>query len=273
MQRQALGETNATAGNRTTTGSVLGRTESRKKDGHPHGQQRAAEPSSADAVGQAEALPPLGQSGTILPHGNHATPFKTPSQEGTKCHNDNKLNKEKNSQGKQKKNKKPKQLQTLESMVGPVSESWTRFHVLHMNDDNENDSSDNVGIWTELQSHLDPGFTCIRRRDGSILIDAKTEKNSEKLEKIKRLCNRSISTTRDEETNTSTGTVLVPRSEFRNPEGLAERILHQAKLQDLPASKAEHYTLRSARTQKELHFVKLTFETRTLPTYMYVGFE
>ena len=66
-------------------------------------------------------------------------------------------------------------------MIGPRSESWTRFHVLEMKDDNENDSSDNVGIWSELQSHLDPGFTCIRRRDGSILIDVKTEKKFRKI--------------------------------------------------------------------------------------------
>ena len=241
----------------------------------PVGQQRAAEPSSASAFGQAEALQLTGQPGAKQSCGNHAISFKTPSQEGTKCHNENKSSEEKNSQGtKQKKTKsKAKQQQTLESLIGPRSESWTRFHVLKMNNDDENDSSDNVGIWSELQSRLDPGFTCIRRRDGSILIDTKTEKNSEKLTKLKWLCNRSISTSRDAETNTSTGTVLVPRSEFRNPEGLADRILHPAKLQDLPASKAEHYTVRSARTQKDLHFVKLTFETRTLAACMYVGFE
>ena len=158
-------------------------------------------------------------------------------------------------------------------MIDPRSESWTRFHVLQINEDKENDGTDNVGVWSELQNLLDPGFTCIRRRDGSILIDVKTEKNSQKIAKLQQICNTNVSTSRDAETNSSTGTVLVPRSEFRNPEGLADRILNQARLQDLPASNAEYYTMKSSRSKKDLHFVKLTFETRTLPTYMYVGFE
>ena len=44
-----------------------------------------------------------------------------------------------------------------------------------MNEDEGNDRTGNVGVWLELQELLDPGFTCIRRRDGSILIDIKTK--------------------------------------------------------------------------------------------------
>ena len=55
----------------------------------PVGQQRAAEPSSASASGRAEALQPSGQPGAKQSQGNQALFLKTPSQEGTKCHNKN----------------------------------------------------------------------------------------------------------------------------------------------------------------------------------------
>ena len=106
VQRQALGEINATADNGITSDSVLGQTEPRKRDNHPHGHPRVAEPSSAAVFGQAEALQSSGQSGAKLPHGNQATPFKIPSQEGTKCHSENKPNNEKTHKEQNKKRTK-----------------------------------------------------------------------------------------------------------------------------------------------------------------------
>ena len=95
-------------------------------------------------------------------------------------------------------------------LVGTNSETWTRFHVLEYSEDDSTPRPNGMKMWSELHKKLKDEFTCIRRADGSILVDAKTKSNAEELEKINELCNNDVTTSRDLRLNSTMATVLVP---------------------------------------------------------------
>ena len=111
-------------------------------------------------------------------------------------------------------------------IVGTNSETWTRFHVLNfIEEGNDTPKPNGMNMWTELHSRLKDDFTCIRRSDGSVLVDAKTKDNSEKLQKIKEICNNSVTTSRDTRMNSTRATVLVPEAEFNYPDEIESCLL------------------------------------------------
>ena len=73
----------------------------------------------------------------------------------------------------------------LNELVGPLSETWTRFHVLSLEATEKTDRApNNLQIWTELRAALNSDFSCVRRKDGSVLLDAKSERNAEAIQNI-----------------------------------------------------------------------------------------
>ena len=57
-------------------------------------------------------------------------------------------------------------------MFGVNSDSWTRFFTITIKGD-----LDNVEIYEELRNTLKDDFDCYRRKDNTIIIDAKTKRN------------------------------------------------------------------------------------------------
>ena len=135
----------------------------------------------------------------------------------------------------------------MSHIVGTNSETWTRFHILQFTE-NENGTTkpNGMNMWTDLRSKLKDEFTCIRRSDGSILIDAKTKDNSEELQKINQICNNNVTTSRDIRMNSTRATVLVPEAEFNHPDEIEPCLLKQCEAQGLPVSSVKHLT-RSSR--------------------------
>ena len=74
-------------------------------------------------------------------------------------------------------------------LVGTNSETWTRFHVLNFDEEEGAQRPNGMKMWSNLHGKLRDEFTCIRRVDGSILVDAKTKENAEELEKSMRSVN------------------------------------------------------------------------------------
>ena len=70
---------------------------------------------------------------------------------------------------------------TFEDLFGINSDSWTRFFILNGTGD-----LDNLDIYEELNKKLKDDFDCIRRRDGSVMIDAKTRRNAIEVEKLQK---------------------------------------------------------------------------------------
>ena len=59
---------------------------------------------------------------------------------------------------------------------------------------------DNLDIYEELNKKLKDDFDCIRRRDGSVMIDAKVRRNAIEEEKLKKIQNKDVNTARGPET-------------------------------------------------------------------------
>lgn len=156
---------------------------------------------------------------------------------------------------------------TMEDMFGIRSESWTKYFILNIAG-----NLDNVEVATELHRHLPDKFQCSRRRDGSILIDAKTKRNADKIQEMKRLRNCEVRTSRDLQMNSSRGTILVPKRELKDNEDLADKILDNLKVQNLPVSKV-HVFKKTSRNKRELLCACITFESRSLPDEVEIGFE
>ena len=156
---------------------------------------------------------------------------------------------------------------TLDQMFGIQSETWTRYHTLTIDGD-----VDNVEVYSDLKKKLSDDFECFRRADNSIMVDAKTMRNAEKVEKILKIHNTDASTSRDPRLNSVRGTVLVPLSEFRNSENLEHRILNHLQEQNIPVSKVNIFT-KTSRRGKELLFASITFESRVVPPKIRIGFK
>lgn len=104
-------------------------------------------------------------------------------------------------------------------------------------------------------------------------MDAKSSQNAAKIQNIKSTCNCNITASRHTVMNSTKGTVLVPHTEFNSTVNIEEKILEQAKLQNLPVSEVECYSKISPCTKRSMLFAKLTFQSRSLPAHMYIGFE
>ena len=91
---------------------------------------------------------------------------------------------------------------------------WTKFYSLEFSGMSDSESPpSHIKIWIELGKYLkNSDFTCIKRGDGSVLVDAKTERNAQSLEKLDKLCDIKVTTTRDPKMNSTRGTVLIPRT-------------------------------------------------------------
>ena len=72
---------------------------------------------------------------------------------------------------------------TIEELFGINSDTWTRFFAITVAGD-----LDNVEIYDELNDTLKDHFDCYRRRDGAIIVDAKTQRNAEAIENLKTIC-------------------------------------------------------------------------------------
>lgn len=156
---------------------------------------------------------------------------------------------------------------TLEELFGTQSDSWTRFHEI-----TGTEELDNLEIYEELNKKLLDDFECFRRRDGSILIDAKTRRNAKEIQNLKEILNKNVTSTRDPQLNSVRGTILVPLNEFKNTDSMEERILNHLLLQDIPASKVTIFR-KTSRRKTTLVCACITFESRTIPPTVRIGFE
>ena len=160
----------------------------------------------------------------------------------------------------------PAQLK-LDDMFGPRSEMWTRFHIIR-----GPETLCNAKIFNDLTRKLKDKFKCYRRKDGSILIDAKTKRNSEDIENMTKIVDKDITATRDQGMNSVRGTILIPDRQFEITEDLEEQILEQLATQKVPASKVTVYR-KTSRTGKTITIASIVFESRALPSKVTVGFE
>ena len=155
-------------------------------------------------------------------------------------------------------------------MFGPQSEMWTKFFTITFN---EEETPNNIKIWTDIRNYLgNTDFTCVDRRKGLVLVDAKTEANAEKLKNLQSICKTSVSVDRDEVMNSIRGTALVPDTEYDNLSELSHQIREQAEGQNLPVSEVTIFPVTSKCTGKVLQIAKLTFQTRALPPKITIGF-
>ena len=133
--------------------------------------------------------------------------------------------------GKQKRNSNVQDQPTFEDLFRINSDSWTRFFVLNGTGD-----LDNLDIYEDLHKKLKDDFDCIRGRDESVMIDAKTRRNAILVEKLQKIQNKDVNTARDLRLNSIRGTILVPLSELKNEENLEERIQGHLQQQNIPVS-------------------------------------
>ena len=169
--------------------------------------------------------------------------------------------------GKQKGNPNTQNHPTFEDLFGINSNSWTRFFILNGTGDLVN-----LDIYEELNKKLKDDFDCIRRRDGSVMIDAKTRRNAIEVEKLQKIQNKDVNTARDLRLNSIRGTILVPLREFKNEENLAERIQGHLQQQNIPVSNVTIFK-KNLRMGNTLTCASITFESRSISASVRVGFE
>ena len=182
---------------------------------------------------------------------------------------------------KSKKPKRKKKNQTqqkthvsISALVGPQKDTWTKFFVLHFTPENNEPPMSNMKIWVGLRKLLPNNeFSCVRRSDGSVLVDAKTERNAQIIANLNELWSTKVSTSRDTRMNSARGIVFVPKTEYMSPSEIEPMIRDQAEDLGIPVSDVHTFTKKSKRTGQENYYAKITFESRTLPAYMTVGFE
>ena len=130
-----------------------------------HGANRKSDPSQPCPNGQA------GQGSVSAPGPKPQAEISQEAQSNSLSKIDEatvpKRNRKRN--GKQKRNSNTQDHPTFEDLFGINSDSWTRFFVVNGTGD-----LDNLDIYEDLNKKLKDDFDCIRRRDGSVMIDAKT---------------------------------------------------------------------------------------------------
>ena len=198
-----------------------------------HGANRKSDPSQPCPNGQA------GQGSISAPGPkpqaeiSQEAPAEAPSNSLSKVDEATAPKRNRKRNGKQKGNSNTQDHPTFEDLLGINSDSWTRFFILNGTGD-----LDNLDIYEDLNKKLKDDFDCIRRRDGSVMIDAKTRRNAIEVEKLQKIQNKEVNSARDLGLNSIRGTILVPLSEFKNEENLEERIQGHLQQQNIPASNA-----------------------------------
>ena len=104
------------------------------------------------------------------------------------------------------------------------------------------------------------------------MIDAKTRRNAIEVEKLQKIQNKDVNTARDLRLNSIRGTILVPLSEFKNEENLEERIQGHLQQQNIPVSNITVFK-KNSRKGNTLTCACITFESRSIPALVRVGFE
>ncbi|MEL7079706.1 MAG: hypothetical protein AAGM46_28090, partial [Cyanobacteria bacterium J06582_2] len=211
----------------------------------------------------APSTDPLSQGGQqSQPSTTLGDPLKASNDEGNRSNHNRRKTKAKSNI-----NRTP----DMKSLFGPQSESWTKFFNVTFD---ENQAPNNIRIWTEIRKLLgNDDFSCVKRPDGTVLIDAKTEANAKKIRELQAICNVNITTSRDQIMNSKRGTVLIPSSEYDNPAELPQIMQEQIAAQELPISEISIFPVTSKRSGNTIRIAKLTFETRSLPPTMKIGFQ
>ena len=194
-----------------------------------HGANRKSDPSQPcpnDQTGQGSI-----SAGGPKPQAeiSQKAPTEAPSNSLSKVDEATAPKRSRKRNGKQKGNANIQDHPTFEDLFGINSDSWTRFFILNGTGD-----LDNLDIYEELNMKLKDDFDCIRRRDGSVMIDAKARQNAIEVEKLQKIQNNDVNTARDLRMNSIRGTILVPLSELKNEENLAERIQGHLQQQNIP---------------------------------------
>ena len=166
-----------------------------------------------------------------------------------------------------KRNSNTQDQPTFEDLFGINSDSWTRFFVLNGTGD-----LNNLDIYEDLNKKLKDDLDCIRRRDGSVMIDAKTRRNAIEVEKLQKIQNKDVNTARDLRLNLIRGTILVPLSEFKNEENLEERIQGHLQQQNIPVFNVTIFK-KNSRKGNTLTCACISVESRSMPASVCVGFE
>ena len=162
----------------------------------------------------------------------------------------------------------------INTLVGPQSDTWTKFFVLNLKPENNELPMSNMKIWVGLKGLLQNSeFSCVRRSDGSVLVDAKTERNAQIIANMNELWSTKVTTSRDVRMNSARGIVFIPKTEFVTPSEIEPMIKDQAEDLGIPVSDVQIFTKPSRKSGQENYYARLTFESRTLPAYMTVGFE
>ena len=176
---------------------------------------------------------------------------------------------------KKKRRANEKMQMNINALVGPQSDTWTKFFALNFEEPkNDELPLSNMKIWVEIKKLLQNSeFSCVRRSDGSVLVDAKTERNAKILSNTNKLCNTGVTTSRDVRMNSARGIVFVPRTEYMTPCEIEPMIKEQAEDLGIPVSEVSVFTKPSRSSGQQNYYAKITFESRTLPAYMTVGFE
>ena len=104
------------------------------------------------------------------------------------------------------------------------------------------------------------------------MIDAKTRRNAIEVEKLQKIQNKDVNTARDLRLNSIRGTILVPLSEFKNEENMEERIQGHLQQQNNPVSNVTVFR-KNSRKGNTLTCACITFESRSIPALVRVGFE
>ena len=104
------------------------------------------------------------------------------------------------------------------------------------------------------------------------MIDAKTRRNAIEVEKLQKIQNKDVNTARDLRMNLIKGTILVPLSKFKNEENLAERIQGHLQQHNIPVSNVTVFK-KNSRKGNKLTCARITFESRSMPALVRVGFE
>ena len=170
-----------------------------------HGANRKLGPSQPCPNGQ------VGQGSTSAPGPrpqaeiSQEAPAEAPSNSLSKVDEAIAPKRNRKRNGKQKGNANTQDHPTFEDLFGINSDSWTRFFILSGTGD-----LDNLDICEELNKKLKDDFDCLRRRDGSVMIDAKTRQNAIEVEKLQKIPNKDVNTARDRRMNSIRGTILVP---------------------------------------------------------------
>lgn len=73
--------------------------------------------------------------------------------------------------------------------------------------------------------------------------------------------------------NSARGIVYIPKAEYLTPNDIKPVIKDQAEDQGVPVSDEYVFTKLSKNSGQDNYYERITFESRTLPAYMVVGFE